>query len=58
MQDTNFRGKNVIMITDISNIFKSQKQLENSLSWDYMMAQWVKVLGTKVDDLSSILDTT
>lgn len=28
MQDTNFRGKNVTMITDINNIFKSQKQLE------------------------------
>lgn len=58
MQDSNFRGKNVTMITDINNIFKSQKQLENSLSWDYIMAQWVKMLGTKFDDLSSILDPT
>lgn len=58
MQDSNFWEKNVTMITDINNIFISQRQLENSLSWDYTMAQWVKVLGTKFDDLSSILDPT
>lgn len=51
------------MIADINNIFKSQKLLGHNVlkilfSWAYKIAQWITVLGTKLDDLRSILEPT